>query len=68
MQAHPGSPELQVALPYNRRFKEFINVPHIKDFHDGKYPRDRIEEEFDEWHEVTEEFVKILEHETKRAS
>jgi len=43
-------------------------VPHIKDFHDGKYPRDRIEEEFDEWHEVTEEFVKILEHETKRAS
>jgi len=40
----------------------------LKYFYDGKYPRDRVKEEFNEWHAVTEEFIKILEHETKRAS
>ena len=68
MQVHPGSPEPQAALPYNRRFKKFINVPHIKDFHDEKYPRDRLRKSLMNGITVTEEFVKILEHETKRAS
>ena len=50
--------------PYNERFREFINVLHIKYFYNGEYPKDRIEEEFDKWYRRVEEFINSLERET----
>jgi len=43
-------------------------MSHIKYFYDGKYPRDKLRKSLMNGITVTEEFVKILEHETKRAS
>ena len=52
--------------PYDRQFREFINVLHIKYLYDGKYPKDRVKEEFDKWYGMIEEFVKSLEHRIKK--
>jgi len=52
--------------PYNRRFRELIDVLHIKYFYNEEYPKDRAEEEFNEWCGMVEEFIKTLEHETKQ--
>ena len=52
--------------PYNRQFREFINVLHIKYFYNGEYPRDRVKEEFSKWYSIVEEFIKGLESEAKK--
>jgi len=52
--------------PYNRQFREFINVLHIEYFYNGEYPKDGIEEEFNKWYRVVEEFINSLERETKK--
>ena len=52
--------------PYNKRFREFIDVLHIKYFYNGEYPKDRVKEEFDRWYKIVEEFIKSLEHEIKK--
>ena len=52
--------------PYDRRFREFIDVLHIKYFYNGEYPEDRIEEEFDKWYRMVEGFINDLERETKK--
>ena len=52
--------------PYNRQFREFINVLHIRYFYNGEYPKDRVEEEFNKWYRIVEEFIKTLEYETKK--
>jgi len=50
---------------YNRLFREFINVVHIKYFYDEEYPKDRVEEDFDKWYGMVKKFIGTLEHETK---
>ena len=52
--------------PYNRQFREFIDVLHIEYFYDGNYPKDRVEEEFDKWYRMIEEFIRSLEHEVEK--
>ena len=52
--------------PYNRRFREFIDVLQIKYFYNGEYPRDRVEEEFDKWYRTVEEFINSLEREIRK--
>ncbi len=52
--------------PHDKQFREFINVLHIKYFYNGEYPEERVEEEFDKWCRVVEEFIRSLEHETKK--
>jgi len=52
--------------PCNRQFRDFINVLHIKYFYDGEYPKDRGKGEFDKWCGIVEEFIKSLEHETRK--
>ena len=52
--------------PYNKQFREFINVLHIKYFYNGKYPKNRAEEEFNKWYRRVEEFVNGLERETRK--
>ena len=52
--------------PYNRRFRELIDVLHIKYFYNEEYPKDRVEEEFNKWCGMVEKFIKTLEHETKQ--
>ena len=52
--------------PYNKQFREFNNVLHIKYFYNGEYPKDRVEEEFNKWYRMIEEFIRSLEYETKK--
>ena len=52
--------------PYNRVFREFINVLHIEYFYNGRYPREGVGEEFNKWYKMVEEFIKSLEHEIKK--
>jgi len=52
--------------PYKERFKEFINILHIEYFYNGKYPKDRVKEEFDKWYEKVEGFIGSLEYKIKR--
>ena len=51
--------------PYNRLFKEFIDVLHIKYFYNWEYPKDGVKEEFNKWYGMAEEFIKSLEREIK---
>ena len=43
-----------------------IPVLHIEYFYNGEYPKDRVEEEFDKWYGMVEEFIRSLEHEIER--
>ena len=52
--------------PYNRQFREFIDVLRIDYFYNGNYPKDRVEEEFDKWYRIVEEFIRSLEHEIEK--
>jgi len=52
--------------PYNRRFRVFNDVLHIKYFYNGEYPKDRVVKEFNKWYRMVEEFIKSLEHEIKK--
>jgi len=52
--------------PYNRVFREFINVLHIEYFYNGRYPREGVGEEFNKWYKMVKEFIKSLEHEIKK--
>ena len=52
--------------PYNRQFREFIDVLHVEYFYNGNYPKDRVEEEFDKWYRMVEEFIRSLEREIKK--
>lgn len=52
--------------PHDKQFREFIDVLHTKYFYNGEYPKERVEEEFDKWCRVVEEFIRSLEHETKK--
>ncbi len=51
---------------YNRQFREFIDVLHIKYFYKEEYPKDRVEEEFGRWYGMVEKFIRILEREIKK--
>lgn len=52
--------------PYNRVFREFINVLHIEYFYNGRYPREGVEEEFNKWCRKVEGFVNNLERKVRR--
>lgn len=52
--------------PYNKQFKELIDILHIKYFYHGEYPREDVEEEFNKWFSKVERFVESLEKEIKR--
>jgi len=42
---------------YNKQFREFIDILHIKYFYHGEYPREYVDEEFNKWFSVVERFV-----------
>jgi len=42
---------------YNKQFREFIDILHIKYFYHGEYPREDVDEEFNKWFSVVERFV-----------
>jgi len=49
--------------PYSSKFKEFIEVLHIRYFYNGEYPEEGIREEFEKWYRRVEEFINDLERE-----
>jgi len=42
---------------YNKQFREFIDILHIKYFYHGEYPREDVDEEFNKWFSEVERFV-----------
>jgi predicted nucleotidyltransferase len=52
--------------PYNKQFREFIDILHIKYSYHGDYPREDVDGEFNKWFSEVERFVETLEKETKR--
>jgi len=46
--------------PYNEQLREFVNILHIEYFYNGKYPKDRVEGEFDKWYGKVEGFIGSL--------
>jgi len=52
--------------PYRRSFNEFITTLHINYFYSGNYPKDRVEEEFNEWLRRVEAYVEDLESKVER--
>jgi len=42
---------------YNKQFREFIDILHIKYFYYGEYPREDVDEEFNKWFSEVERFV-----------
>jgi len=59
---------LRKMLPesYNEQLREFISILHIDYFYNGKYPKDKVKEEFDKWYEKVEGFIESLEHKIKK--
>jgi len=49
--------------PYSAKFREFIDVLHIRYSYSGEYPEEGIEEEFGKWYRRVEEFINDLERE-----
>jgi len=52
--------------PHNERFRESIDVLHIKYFYSGEYPKENIVEEFNKWFKKVEEFINDLEYEARK--
>jgi len=52
--------------PHSERFREFINILHVKYFYNGEYPKENVVEEFDKWSRRVEEFINDLEHEIRK--
>ena len=52
--------------PYNKQFREFIDILHIKYFYNEEYPKDKTEEEFNKWYRRIGDFINNLEHEAKK--
>ena len=49
--------------PYRNRFKEFIEVLHVKYFYNGDCPKDRPREEFSKWLRRVREHINDIESE-----
>jgi len=47
------------------QFRRFIDMLHIKYFYHGEYPRENVEEEFNEWYDEVKKFIDDLEFEAK---
>jgi len=43
----------------------YIDMLHIKYFYHGEYPRENVEEEFNEWYDEVKKFIDDLEFEAK---
>jgi len=52
---------------YGRKFDEFIRKLHVDYFYQGNYPRD-YDEEFKNWYEKVEQYIKQLESNLKKRS
>ena len=54
--------KVRKSLPpqYQANFKEFIDVLHIEYFYRGRYPREKVEEDFQKWFERVEKYVREL--------
>jgi len=47
--------------PFNEEFRTFANTLHVQYSYDGRYPRDRADEEYNVWRQKVVEFVDGLE-------
>lgn len=55
----------QLPEPFSDRFRQIINALHIQYSYEGKYPKGREEEEFQQWKEKVSQFIADLEEASK---
>ncbi len=60
-----GKLKCMLPAPHEERFKDIIDKLHIQFFYLGNYPTENIEEEFERWLRIIEEFIHSLEAESK---
>lgn len=53
--------------PYRREFKIYIDTFHLKYFYDGRYPKEDVGAEFQNWMQEVEQFIRKLEAESLKA-
>jgi len=46
--------------PHREEFEEMADMLHVKYFYQGKYPKDKVEEEFNKWTMKVKEYAKKL--------
>ena len=50
----------KLPAPFNKQFREFIKFLHVQFSYDGAYPKDRVNEAFQEWRGKVSAFVDAL--------
>jgi len=51
--------------PFEKRFRQIIDILHIDFSYNGNYPKDNAEKEFRRWKRIVEKFIDDLEHNNK---
>jgi len=50
----------QLPAPFNKTFREFISFLHVQFKYEGTYPKDRVDETFQEWRDRVSAFINTL--------
>lgn len=50
----------QLPAPFNKQFREFISFLHVQFKYQGTYPKDRVDETFQEWRGKVSAFIDAL--------
>jgi hypothetical protein len=50
----------KLPAPINKQFRELISFLHVQFKYQGTYPKDRVDEAFQEWRRKVSEFVDAL--------
>lgn len=61
IQTRWGQLRRELPQPFSERFREIIDTRHIKYGYDGNYPIDDVDEEFQRYRDLVEQFVDDLE-------
>jgi hypothetical protein len=56
-----GEVRRSLPSPFDARFKRLIDTLHVQYAYDGRYPADRVKEEFRTWRSEVEQFIADLE-------
>jgi len=56
-----GEVKKMLPHPYQQEFENYISTLHVKYFYDGKYPKDKVKEEFNLWYNKVKDYIKSLE-------
>lgn len=55
----------KLPAPFNNQFREFVKFLHVQFSYDGTYPKDHVDETFQEWRSKVSAFIDALEVRSK---